>query len=146
MLRACAVLTSNFAAPPTTDVAVPLDEFSALFEIPQIDLLQSALPAFNADWTEYLNLEPDPSIFLSSPPLVPPFVEIPSLVDDAILSLPCAGDPPSPEPPSDILPHLSEKSVRLPIVGEPIIRGQDFLFPPGEEAGIPSSAALLFAH
>ena len=113
--------------------------------MPQLDLLQSALPTFTSDWTEFLNFEPDFSPFPSSPSLLSSSTSTPSLIDDAALSLPSPlyDGPSSPKSLLHILPHLSDKETPLPIVGEPAIQGQDFLLPPGEDAGIPSFATLL---
>lgn len=68
-------------------------------------------------------------------------------MDDAALSShsasPSAGDPFNPKYLSDILPPLYDKGIQLPVPGEPIIREQDFLLPPGENAGILSTSVLL---
>ena len=128
-------------------VGIPtlIDDFSALFEIPQLDPFPPALPTFNIDWTEFLNFEPDLPPFPPSPSLASSSANTPPLIDDAVLSLssPSYSGPCSPDSLLDILPHLSEKGVQLPIVGEPVIQGQEFLLPPGENAGIPSYGALL---
>jgi hypothetical protein len=127
------------------DTAATADDFSALFEIPQLDLLQPILPTFKSDWTEFLNFEPDLSLFPSSPSLASSSAGTPLLIDDAILSPSPLSDsnPSSPDPLLDILPHLIEKGTQFPNVGEPIIRGQDFLLPPGEDAGIRPASVLL---
>ena len=146
ILQVDIVLTSNYEAPPV-DVTVPADGFSALFEIPQLDLLQPGLPTFDCDWTEFLNFEPDLSLFPYSSP-ASSLASTPPLVDDVILSpsSPSDSDPSSPDPFLNILPHLTEKYIQSPTVGEPIIQGQDFLLPPGENAGIPSAIVLLSAR
>lgn len=145
ILQTDAVLTSSYKAPSST-VAVPTDGFSSLFEIPQLDHLQPELPTFDCDWTEFLNFEPDLSLFPFSSP-TSSLASTPPLVDDAILSpsSPSDNDPSSPDPFLDILPHLNEKCVQSP-VRVPLIQGQDFLLPPGEDAGIPSIIALLSTH
>lgn len=133
---------------PPSGVAAPVsvdDDFSALFEMPQLDLLQPGPPTFNSDWTEFLNFEPDLPHFPPSPSLVPSLANTPPLVDDAILSpsSPSNTDPPSPESLLDILPHLNDKGFQFHAVGEPMIQEQCFLLPLGENTGIPSAAALL---
>jgi hypothetical protein len=129
-----------------------VDGFPALFEIPQLDLLQSQFPTFNADWMEFLNFEPDLSLFPPSPSLASSLASTPPLVDDAILppaspsSLP-ENHPPSPELLRDILPRLlGEKYDQFPMVREPAIREQEFLLPPGDVVVIPSISALLSVH
>lgn len=131
-----------------SDNTALVDDFPALFEMPQLDLLRSTLPTFGSDWTEFLNFEPDLSLFPPSPSLASSSASTPPLIDDAILSpsSPSCGDPYSPDPVLDILPHFSEKGVQIPVVGGPIIQGSEFLFPPGEDAGIPSTSALLTIH
>lgn len=133
---------------PSHDLAVPVDDISALFEIPQLDLLQPALPSFNSDWTQFLNFEPDLSLFPSSPSLSSSSASTPPLVDDAILSPSPASysDLSSRGPLLDIFSHMEEKGIQLPTVGEPVIQGQDFLLPPGEDAGIPFASTLLAVH
>lgn len=128
---------------PTIDPVASEANFSSLFEIPQLDLLQSELPTFDSHWSEFLNFDPDLSPFPLSPSLMSSSTSTPSLADDAILS-----PFPSPEDSSLIsplgtLPYLSDKSSQLQTLGEPIIQGQDFLLSPGETAGIPSASALL---
>lgn len=141
------VLTPNHTAAPN-DLAVSVDDISPLFEIPQLDLLQQPLPSFSSDWTQFLNFELDLSLFPSSPSLTSSLASTPPLVDDATLSPPSPSDsnPSSPGPLFCALPHLSDKGIQLPTTGEPMIQGQDFLFPPGEDAGIPSISALLSLH
>lgn len=142
-------LTQIFPA-PCIDIAthVSVDDFSTLFEIPQLDLSQQTLPTFSSDWTEFLNFDPDLPLFHSSPTLASSSANTPPLVDDDALS---------PSPPSDsdlssphfllgVLPQSSDKGVLLPAVWEPIILEQDFLLPPGEGAGILSASALLSVH
>lgn len=116
-----------------------------MFEMPQLDLLQPGPLTFHSDWTEFLNFEPDPPLFLSSPSLVPSLANTPSLADDALPSpsSPSNSDPPSPDSLLNILPHLNDKGFQFPAIGEPIIQEQDFLLPPGENAGIPSAVSLL---
>ena len=141
------MLTLKFPAPPI-DIAIPvsLDEFSALFEMPQLDLLQSSHLTFDSDWTEFLNFDPDLPPF-PSPSLVSLLENTPPLVNDATLSpSPPDSGPSSPDPLLDTLPHLNNKGVRFHAVGEPIIQEQDFLLPPGENAGIPSAYSLLSVH
>jgi hypothetical protein len=143
-LRTYVVLTPDHKA-LSTDTAAPVDDFSALFEIPQLDLLQSMLPTFKSDWTEFLNFEPDLSLFSSSPSLASSLAGTPPLVDDALLSPSplYESDSSSPSPLLDIPPLLVEKGILFPNVGEPVIQGQEFLLPPGEDAGIPSASVLL---
>jgi hypothetical protein len=143
-LQAHVVLTLDYKE-LSIDTAATADDFSALFEIPQLDLLQPILPTFKSDWTEFLNFEPDLSLFPSSPSLASSSAGTPLLIDDAILSPSPLSDsnPSSPDPLLDILPHLIEKGTQFPNVGEPIIRGQDFLLPPGEDAGIRPASVLL---
>ena len=131
----------------SADIIVPASDFSALFEIPQLDLSQPELPTFDTDWTEFLNFEPDFSLFPYSPSSASSLANTPPLVDDVILSpsSPPDSDPSSPDPLPDVLPHLNEKDIRFPTAGQPIIQGQDFLLPPGE-AGIPYPTALLLPH
>ena len=138
---------SNHKVPPN-ELAVAVHEISAFFEIPQLDLLQQTLPSSSCDWTQFLNFEPDLSLFLSSPSLTSSLAGTPPLVDDAALSpsSPSDSNPSSPGPLLDILPHLAEKGIQFPTTGEPMIQGQDFLFPPGENAGILSISALLPVH
>lgn len=136
----------NYPAPPV-DVVAPVADFSALFEIPQLDLLQSGLPSFDSDWTEFLNFQHDLSFFSYSPPFIPSLASTPPLVDDAILlPSPPECDPQSPDPFLNILPRLNEKGVFFSTVGEPLIQEQEFLLPPGESAGIPSTTTLLSLH
>lgn len=146
ILQVDIVLMSNYEA-PSVDVTVPADGFSALFEIPQLDLLQPGLPNFDCDWTEFLNFEPDLSLFPYSSP-ASSLASTPPLVDEVILSpsSPSNSGTSSPGPFLNVLPHLNEKHVQSPAVGEPIIQGQDFLLPPGENAGIPSAFALFSTH
>ena len=143
------VLTPNYKA-PSNDLTVSVDDISALFEIPQLDLLQPALPSFSSDWAQFLNFEPDLSLFPFSPSVTSSLDSTPPLVDDAILSpspsSPSGSNPSSPGPLLDILPHLGEKGIQFPTVGEPMIQGQDFLLPPGEAAGILSLSASLPVH
>jgi len=143
----CSVLTPYYKA-PSNDLTVSVDDISALFEIPQLDLLQQALPSSSSDWTQFLNFEPDLSLFPSSPSLASSLAGTPPLVDDAALSpsSPSYSNPSSPGPLPDVLPHSGEKGIQFPTVGEPMIQGQDFLFPPGEDAGILSISALLPVH
>jgi len=137
------MLTSNFKA-LSADVAVTADDLSTLFEIPQLDLLQPGLPTFDCDWTEFLNFEPDLSLFPYSPSTMPSLSSTPPLVDDAILSpSPSDGDLPNPDPFLKTLPLLNEKDDQFPTTGEPIIREPYSLLPPREDAGIPSAAALF---
>jgi len=133
---------------PLTDVVAPVEDFSALFEMPQLDLLQSDLPTFHCDWSEFLNFQPEFSLFPSSPSLTPSLASTPPLVDDATLSPSSTsyGGPSSPVSVPDILPHLSDKEAQLPTLRRAIIRGQDFLLPPGETAGIPSASTLLSVY
>ncbi|KAF9641965.1 hypothetical protein BDM02DRAFT_3273633 [Thelephora ganbajun] len=140
------VVTSPIPA-PLADVVVQAEDFTALFEMPPLELLQSELPTFNSDWSEFLNFETDLSIFSSSLSLTPSSTSTPPLVDDATLppSSPLHSDPSSPNSPLEILPCLSDKGIKSP-TGEPIIEGQDFLLPPGENAGIPSAGVLLFVY
>lgn len=132
---------------PSADIAVTAGDFSALFEIPQLDLLQPGLPTFDSDWTEFLNCEPDFSLFPYSPSFASSLASTPPLVDDAILSpsSPSDNDLCSPDPLLGILPHLDEKDIQFPI-GSPVIHGQDFFLPPGEDAGITYASALLSVH
>lgn len=144
------ILISNYKAPPNNP-AVPADDISALFDIPQLDLLQQTLPSFSSDWTQFLNFEPDLSPFPSSPSspsLTSSLANTPPLIDDAALSpsSPSDSNSSSPGPLLDILPHLGEKGIQFPTAAEPMIRGQDFLLPPGEDAGILSVSALLSVH
>ena len=141
------VLTPNYKT-ASIEVAESPDNFSALFEIPQLDLLQSTLPTFTSDWTEFLNFEPELSLFPSSPSLASSSASTPPLVDDASLSpsSPFYNDLSSPDSLLTILPHLSDKETQLPTVVGPIIHGECFLLPPGENAGIPSVGALLSVH
>ncbi|KAF9654224.1 hypothetical protein BDM02DRAFT_3182051 [Thelephora ganbajun] len=132
----------------STDTAVSADAFTTLFEIPQIGLLQPALPSFDSDWTEFLNFEPYLSHSRSSPLLTPSSASTPLLVYDPIIS---PSSPPdsgfsSPNSFLDILPHLSEKSLQFPIAVDPTTQGQDFLLPPGDDAGIPFPSASLSIH
>lgn len=142
--------TFEFLAPPTdvaTSVSV-MEDFSALFKMPQLDLLRPTLATFNSDWTEFLNFEPDLPLSPSSPSIIPSLASTPPLVADANLSplsLPNCG-PSSPNTLLDILPHFSDKEFQFPALGEPIIQGQDFMLPPGESAGIYSASALLSVH
>lgn len=146
-LQAYVVLTLGCKA-LSIDTTTPADDFSGFFEIPQLDLLQPMLPTFKSDWTEFLNFEPDLSLFPSSPSLASSLAGTPPLVDDAILSPSSLSDshPSSPDVLLDILPHLVEKGIQFPNVGEPVIQGQDFLLPPGEDAGIHSASVLLSFH
>ena len=116
--------------------------------MPQLDFLQPSLPSFDSDWREFLNFEPDLSLFQPSPSLASSLAGTPPLVDDATLSPPSLLDsgPSSPDPFCDFLPCLSEKGTQYPIVAEPMIQGQDFLLPPGEDAGIPFANVLLTIH
>jgi len=140
------MLMSSYEAPSAV-IAVPADGFSALFEIPQLDLLQPGLPTFDCDWTEFLNFEPDLSFSPYSPSHTSSSASTPPLVDDVTLSPSSPSDGcPSPDLFLNILPHLNEKGIQSPTSGEPMIQGQDFLLPPGENAGIPSVIALLSAH
>lgn len=141
------MLTPNAKA-PSIDVPVPVDDFSTLFEIPKLDPLQPVHSTFNADWTEFLNFEPDSSLFSPSSSLIPSFTSTPSLVDDVTLSPPSVSDhgPSSPGSLPDFYLLLNEKGTRSSTVGEPIIQGLDFLLPPGEEVGISSAASLLSTH
>lgn len=127
---------------------MPVDPFTALFEIPQLNLLQPALPSFNTDWTEFLNFEPDLSFSLSSPLFPSSLANTPPLVDDTILSpsSPPDSGPSSPDSLLDPLPHLSEKSMQFDTVARPMIQGQDFLLPLGDNTGISSVSALLLVH
>ena len=135
---ATTVLTSTFIA--TTDTISSVTGFPGSFEIPQLDLLQSELPSFDSDWSEFLNLDPDLSLFPPSPSLLSSSASTPPLADDAILSIPT---PSSLFSPLETLPYLIDKSYQLQTLGEPIIQGQDFLLPPGEATGISSASALL---
>lgn len=139
--RACA--DNNYKV-SYADVATPAGAPTALFETPRFDLLQSSLPSFNSDWSEFLNFEPELSPFQPSTSLASSLAGTPPLIDDATLSphsLPDSGLP-SPDSFCNILPHLSEKSAQFPIVLETIIRGQEFLLLPGD-TGIPSTDILL---
>ena len=129
---------SNYEA-PSVDVPVSADDFSALFDMPQLDLLQPGLPTFDCDWTEFLNFEPDPSFFPSSPPPASSPLNTPPLVNDAILSPSSPSDscPSSPGPLFNALPHLN-KDIQSPTLREPMIQGQGLLLAPGEHAGVPS--------
>jgi len=128
---------------PLTDIIAPAEDFTALFEIPQLELLQPTLFTLNSDWSEFLNFESDLSLFPSLPSLTPSLAGTPPLVDDATLSSsPPYSNPPSPDSPLEMLPYLSDKGIQL-TTGEPIIGGQDFLLPPGENAGIASASVLL---
>lgn len=130
----------------STDPDLPAD-FSALFEIPQLDLSHSIFPT-DTDWTEFLNFGPDLSPFSTSPSPMPSFTSTPLLINDAILS-PSPSScsiPSSPQLPLDVLPHLNEKDAQLHPVGEPVIYGQDFLFPPYDNAGISCATILLSTH
>ena len=135
---ATTALTSTFVA--TTDTISSVAGFPGSFEIPQLDLLQSELPSFDSDWSEFLNLDPDLSLFPPSPSLLSSSASTPPLADDAILSIPT---PSSLFSPLETLPYLIDKGYQLQTLGEPIIQGQDFLLPPGEATGIPSASALL---
>jgi len=146
ILQVRAVLRPDYKALPTYAVTPALDDFSALFEIPRLDLLQSGLPTFDPDWTEFLNFEPDLSPFPSSPSLTPSSASTPPLAGDAILSPLSDSDPFSLDPLFDIHSHLSEKGIQFPLVGEPVIQEQGFLLPPGEDAGIPSAGFPLPVH
>lgn len=133
---------------PSIDVVASVDDLTAFFETPPLDLLQSSLPSFDSDWSEFLNFEPDLSPFQLSPSLASSLAGTPPLINDASLSpssLPDSGLS-SPDPICHILPHLSEKSTQSLIVAEPIIQGQDFLLPPGEDARIPFSDVLPTIH
>jgi hypothetical protein len=127
------------------DVATSVDAFTALFEMPQFDLLQPSLPSFDSDWSEFLNFAPELSLFQPSPSLASSLAGTPPLVDEATLSPPSLPDSgfSSPDPLCILLPSSSEKIAQLPIFPEPIIQGQDFLLLPGDDAGI-SSADILF--
>lgn len=129
----------------STDIAAPADDFSTLFEIPRLDLLQPGLPTFDSDWAEFLNFEPNFSLFPYSPSLSSSLASTPPLIDDAILSpFPFGSDPSGPNHLLDILPHLNEKDIRFPAAREPTIQRQCFPLLPGEEAVIPSTAARSY--
>lgn len=132
----------------SNDLPVHADDISAFFEIPQLDLLRPVLPSFGSDWTQFLNFEPDLSLFPPSPSLTPSLASTPPLVDDAVLSpsSPSHSDPSGISLFLDIPPHLGEKGTQFPTVGEPVIQGQDFLLPPGEDVGITFVGALLPVH
>lgn len=129
---------------PSIDVAVPASDFSALFEIPQLDLSQPGIPDFDSGWTEFLNFEPDFSLSPYSHSPVSSWISTPPLADDIILSprFP-SEDSFSPCPLPKILPCPNEKGIQFPTVREPVIQEQDFLLPPGEGAGIPSITAFF---
>jgi len=132
---------------PLTNIIVQAEDFTALFEMPQLELSQPELATLNSDWSEFLNFEPDLSLFPSLPSLIPSLASTPHLVDDATLppSPPCS-NPPSPDSPLETLPYLGDKKIELTTGREPIIGGQDFLLPPGENVGIASAGALLSVH
>jgi len=123
--QARVVLTSHHKASSINDTP-PVDDFSALFEIPQLDLFQPTLSTLNPDWTEFLNFQPDLSFFRLSPS-TPPFVDDDSLPP----SSPFHSSPLTPNPILDILPGPDEckKAIQFPTAGEPVIQGRDSLFP-----------------
>ena len=137
------VYADNIYQVSSTNIATSVGALTALFEMPQLDLLQSSLPSFDCDWSEFLNFQPDLSPFQSSPSLVSSSADTPPLIDDATLSPPSLPHSvlSSPDSLCDILPHLSGKSAQFPF--EPMIRGPDFLLFPGDDAGIPSADVLL---
>lgn len=132
---------------PSVDSNMSVNVLTALFEMPQLDLLQPALPSFDSDWSEFLNFEHDSSLFQSSPLLPLSSTSTPPLIDDATLSPPSLPDSGLPSPDSSNVPlHPSEKSIQFSAIAEPIIHGQDFLLSPGDDVGMLSLGALLSVH
>ena len=139
------VLTSNHEA-ASVDATIPVENFSALFETPQLELLQPGIPNFDSDWSEFLNFEPDFSLFPFPDSSASSLVSTPASADALLPPSFHRGDPSSLCLLSDTPLRFNEKDIRFPVVTEPAIQEQDPSLPPGEDPGIPSITNLLSAH